>query len=567
MSKATFPFIQWNTIRVKLALGMAVFLLPVCIYLLFDNIYSRHIFQATAAQENQKSLTLYMQNLDAKLTDASAYMAEIISSDSSLQQMQFDQDQNQREIAKASAFRDFTEAAPRYSAVDGFFVYSAVTGDYFTTFASSGSTYELERDIETFVKQQAIRNAAIGTGYFTEKIEGRYLIFRIFKQDQLYIGGWSAADDLVVQINSINAKDSAVDLLVTDDGKAMNNADFVAKHKIHLREDFSRYYISGGYVVIGRKSTAGDFWLVTLIPEKKLMGNLLQLQFVGYGIILLVLLLIPVFVLYTKKVVLDPIKTITATIRHVNGGFLKSRIPAFQSSVEFIEIRDAFNKLMDEIVDLKISVYEEKISKQKEEMENLYLQLNPHFILNSLHIMYSLAELKNYRLVQEMSLCLSKYFGYITRNGKNLVKLDEEIDQLRNYIRIQEMRFPGFFTYEIQVEKELRDVPVPSLILQTFVENIFKYALNMDNSIHFSVMVAGEGERRMRITVSDTGKWFEAGILEQLRAGKRITKEDGEHIGIWNLKRRLELIYGTRARMVFRNVEPIGVEVTILLPF
>ncbi|NTV90831.1 MAG: two-component sensor histidine kinase, partial [Clostridiales bacterium] len=138
-----------------------------------------------------------------------------------------------------------------------------------------------------------------------------------------------------------------------------------------------------------------------------------------------------------------------------------------------------------------------------------------------------------------------------------------------NYLRIQELRFPKRFTWSLEAPEELMDYTVPPLIIQTFVENSIKYAFSMSGMIHISAAVSlpeKDSGKLLRIVVRDTGGGFDSKVLERLDAGMTIKDEKGEHIGIWNIKKRLGLLYPGNAGIRLSNDEEGGAVVEIMLP-
>src|SRR5690606_33314794 len=126
--------------------------------------------------------------------------------------------------------------------------------------------------------------------------------------------------------------------------------------------------------------------------------------------------------------------------------------------------------MMDEIQRLRVNVYEEQLNKQREELQRLQLQVNPHFFLNSLNIVYNLAKVKNFNLIMEMTSALIQYFRFLFRSNTSFVKLKDELEHTRNYMNIQTLRFPEKLYCNVDAPIYLNDVPVPPLIIQSFVE-------------------------------------------------------------------------------------------------
>lgn len=226
--------------------------------------------------------------------------------------------------------------------------------------------------------------------------------------------------------------------------------------------------------------------------------------------------------------------------------------------------------MMNEIQTLRVNVFEEQLNKQREELQRLQLQVNPHFFLNALNIVYNLAKVKNHQLIMEMTMSLIKYFRFLFRSNTSFVRLNDELQHTRHYLSIQELRFPEKLTWKVDAPDYLTDIPVPPLVIQSFVENSIKHAVTMEEPIHITVYVGFEDEidgSMMKISIKDTGKGFEDKVLQELLAGKNIENEQGEHIGIWNVQRRLKLLYNETVSIHYYNdKETGGAVVEIIVP-
>ena len=209
------------------------------------------------------------------------------------------------------------------------------------------------------------------------------------------------------------------------------------------------------------------------------------------------------------------------------------------------------------------------MNKQKLELEHLKLQIRPHFYLNSLNIIYRLAQKQEHKLIKEMALCLMEYFRYILRNNLTFVSLAEELRHVRNYLRIQEMQYAGGFTYEIDVPDFLLDSPVPPLIIQVFVENSIKHAVTLDEPIRIFITANYEkinGKEFLKILVRDTGKGFPDEVLQRFHEGVYYENGVQKHIGIQNTQRRLQLLYKGEASISLSNDIQSGAVVEVDLP-
>lgn len=232
-----------------------------------------------------------------------------------------------------------------------------------------------------------------------------------------------------------------------------------------------------------------------------------------------------------------------------------------RESSEFIYIYEAFNHMAEEI---SIS-HEKDIKMYQAQLDNLRLQVNPHMLLNSFNMIYSLAQTKNYECIQEFSIHLVEYFRYVLK-ADAMVPLYKEIQFVESYTGIQRIRFPGAFTSVYNIQEDLKNVLVPPLLIQNFVENSMKYALIPGKTIEVLINVRSEDDRLM-ISICDTGSGFKPEVLEKIRSGEAYVDARGQkHIGIWNCRRRMEVFYGDSAKMKIVSERGQGTQIWLDLP-
>ncbi len=283
-----------------------------------------------------------------------------------------------------------------------------------------------------------------------------------------------------------------------------------------------------------------------------------------YRVALLFILVFPVLFLVLWHMIVKPVKTIEEGLTRLKQGQQEYRIPAFKAAREFESLRDSFNAMAGEIQSLKIASYEEQLEKKQMALQNLMLQIRPHFMLNILNQIFSMAQLKDFEGIQKMSMYLSKFFRYLFRSGK-IATLRSELELVQDYLEMMELRFLDCFEVETDIDESLLEYRIPPLMVHNFVENIFKYAVSEGNLITIRITLRRERDS-VALMVADDGPGIEPEILEKIRAMQPIDKEDGTHIGIYNSAYRLKTLCGEDCQLQVESVLTEGTTVRILLP-
>lgn len=573
--KGFFKEWSWRSIRTRLAISVLAVTLPLIALLLYNSFYSINVVRNQVAGSNKNMLTLYMDQIDKNLEDVDQYLNNLVAIDTDLLVMGLpvsDQDYN---MAKLSLFSKLTEKIPIYKSIDAFFVYSVSRHDYISAFRQVGTFKERAeiQDYLTNLLHDSPDGDSIGSSsWYVKQVGESFYLFHIFKSGDSYIGSWVNTKLLVGALGLIDLGETGRSLLTTDLGVPLTEADFIRENGIELDRDLDNYYLTGSnsrYLLVGAKSRKGNINLLAVIPDEKILENLPYLRKIIMFVSICSLIILPVGSLLLRKMILIPLNRILIVMKRIKEGNMDVRINQSAGVDEFQIVNETFNKMMAQIQQLHVSVYEEQLSKQKAELQHLQLQINPHFFMNSLNIMFSLAQTKNFELIQELSLCLVTYFRYMFRTNLNFVQLRQELDHTRNYIRIQELRYPNSLCGRIEVPDFLLETRVPPLFIQSFVENTVKHAMTLDGPIEIIIridLLDTGGSPYIRAVIEDTGKGFPEDILSKLNEGGRMTNEQGEHIGIWNVQQRLALLYNGQASIAFKNRKTGGASVVILLP-
>lgn len=280
---------------------------------------------------------------------------------------------------------------------------------------------------------------------------------------------------------------------------------------------------------------------------------------------LVFLLAVPTLLYRIRRMMLFPMRDLLSAFGELGKGNLDVRLPETGTNEETVLMNRHFNRMAANLKDLRIQHYEQKIEQLKVETENVRLQVKPHFLLNCLNIIMSLAKSGDLEGIKKFTKSFSGCLHAILRTNSEKVSLGEEMKCVRNYIEVQKVRFPGRFTYLENLEPELLTEQIPSMLILSFVENATKHALDMDRMIEILVTARREAEDLV-LSVIDTGNGIPENILQTINAGAAVVNETGKHIGIWNCKKRLAMLYGDRAYLAITSREREGTQIFIRIP-
>lgn len=266
-----------------------------------------------------------------------------------------------------------------------------------------------------------------------------------------------------------------------------------------------------------------------------------------------------------KKDVLTPLGTLERAMRKLREGEREFRITEIDEgeTMEMKYLCDAFNKMAQEVQES----YEKDIKMVQAQLDNLRLQVNPHMLLNSFNMIYSLAQLQNYECIQDFALYLVDYFRYILKEADDFVTLQKEMKFVESYLGIQRIRFPDTFGSVYNMQEGCEKALVPPLLIENFVENAMKYALKPGETIEILINARRE-EDKLLLSVCDTGNGMSEKVLEKVQDGEvYVDKLGHKHIGIWNCRRRMEVFYGDAADMKIVSAPGQGTQIWLELPF
>ncbi|MCH4823658.1 histidine kinase [Gramella lutea] len=189
--------------------------------------------------------------------------------------------------------------------------------------------------------------------------------------------------------------------------------------------------------------------------------------------------------------------------------------------------------------ELKNRFLEAQLKLKEQELQYLKMQIHPHFLFNTLNTIYGLSLSKN-AATPEMILQLSELLDYILyQTKKPVVKLEDEVGHIRNYIDLEKKRFRENLDVQLNIDEIPSNIELAPMLLLPFVENSFKHGKGNDGKFKISICMKLIDEMlRFKIENSISGE---------------IDKKESEGIGLKNLKRRLDILYENRYNLHIKN--------------
>ena len=202
----------------------------------------------------------------------------------------------------------------------------------------------------------------------------------------------------------------------------------------------------------------------------------------------------------------------------------------------------------------------------------LKYQINPHFLHNTLNTVASMGELSDFPEIVTIAKNLSYLMQYNLR-GSYFVNLESEIEMVKSYIEIQQIRFPDTFSVRYEIADDVKDLQIIKFILQPIVENIFEHGFSKKKKDNLIQIRAWQEAQRLYLVVRDNGKGIEKEKLReinQILAAERKSTEQEEagesrSIGIYNVNRRIRIYYGPEYGVHITENTEEGTEIVLTL--
>lgn len=518
-----------------------------------------HVYHNT-----QDTVVLYQKQINSELDRIETYLYTVAIDNANYTNLIYtDNDSTAWYGSLHHLNKDFLSALSVYTA-DGFLFYLPEKDSFLFSNQIPNLSVVLSNTLRT-----AIAGADKTRNWEIMEISGSCYLVRFIS-----IGG--ARLGALIQVNSLlgaltNKTSNGVDLYITTPENRLFGLgkDPVTLNFEVLTDTYAIKNIDGQKMLIVQQPLSnGELYLTRMLPYSEVQALNSALYNDTFITTALFLVICSSLVFFVKKQIIRPVTNLTKALEDVSAGNLENHISTSGQLKEYRQMSKTFNEMVIEIKNLKINVYEEKL--QYQELENQYLkqQITPHFMINCLNTAYQLSEPEHLELSRSMLMDLSRHLRYTLSSGQT-VPLYEDLQLVKNYVEMSEIRYPGCLALYSNCPDAFRQATIVPLLILNFIENTIKYEVVMGKVLEMHIDVTSyetDNEIRLHICIWDTGKGFSPKMLARITDPSYPSAGDTSHIGMTNVIFRMRHIFPDTL-FHFCNRPGEGAQIDIEFPY
>ena len=225
--------------------------------------------------------------------------------------------------------------------------------------------------------------------------------------------------------------------------------------------------------------------------------------------------------------------------------------------------------MSDKIKNLTIEQYDAEIKRQQNQLKMLRAQVKPHTFLNAINTINNMTYTGKPEDIRKYIAAFASFTRYMLYKAKDWTTVEDEIKNIDNYTKMQQIRFPESIDVVYDIDPEIYSENIPYLVLFSLVQNSFKHAMTLDNKAHIEISGAyyeEEGFKGFRMIEEDDGPGFSDEALEKIISAEADDPFTKEHLGLTNVRYSLNLIYKRDDLLRISNREEGGAHIELLIP-
>ena len=560
MGKITYK----NSLRFRSMAMMIGFLVLLSFLIIAYNLYIYQIMNQQIDLTLKNSLKIYTQEAEQDLNNIEAFLLNKCLNRNTIRQIQDPVDDLERYLAILELQDTFETSISTYNLMDGLFLYDSQNDIYVAKEKHSDqkeNKYQIEKHMDSLIEKFNTNAQTYQNEWFSKQIGEKFFLLKMFELQNVYIGCWMQIDTVLEKLQTLSIQGDDYVLMLDAEQTVLEQnfpIDIIDTAVSSVILDNKKYKI------ISSEYKCSSFSFLVLRRTDNFFA---LLNGAGTQILLaLVLSFSTSMVIWWVEIkfFFQPLNNLIDAMNQLKQGNMEISLHDKNVFDEFQILNDTFDSMTKEIKKLKIEVYEEMLNKQRAELLYLQEQINPHFLTNCMSLIRNLSIIGDNENVQKASVLVSNHIRYALATS-TLTPLSKELMHVKNYEELQKMRYGDQFILTIKKQKGLEQCQVPTMLIQVFVDNAVKHQLDPNHQLNIVVEIRQE-QTTLYISVWDSGEGFAPQILSQLQKHEALINDDGEHVGIYNVCQRLDILYGKQAHISFSNMDQGGAKIDIQIP-
>jgi two-component system sensor histidine kinase YesM len=315
-------------------------------------------------------------------------------------------------------------------------------------------------------------------------------------------------------------------------------------------------------------SSEENLWkVVGVVPQKDLLNDINNLKVIL--VVLIAILSISLLYISTilSKAVSKPIEILSEKVKEFELGNIDVKFDIDMEN-EVGTLSKGLESFKESVLELFNKVMQEEKQKSKLELLIMQSQIKPHFLYNTLGSIKHLVDMGKNEKASEMCAALAKFYMIGISGGRDIIYVSEEVEHIKNYLKIQQMRYDKDFEFYINISDDILREKVLILTLQPILENAIYHGIKGKEGLGTIILSGRKKDNVMIFEVYDDG----LGMTEQELANliKSVNNNRSEHqsnsFGLKNVNNRLKLYFGSKAKMNFFSAKNEFTQVIIEIP-
>ncbi|MBQ9361243.1 MAG: sensor histidine kinase [Lachnospiraceae bacterium] len=371
-------------------------------------------------------------------------------------------------------------------------------------------------------------------------------------------------DYFITDYSSFYMTDKEGMVLCSDDRAAVGGKNEASWMSYISDREGDRFITEDGtnLTVLRRELTYQDCMIYGIIDNDKALGGLYNMPLLIF-ICVLISAIVLVLVLFLTSRAMLPLARLAGKMTKVQEGDFMEYMPV-EGTSEVRNLAVTYNYMLDDIKSYIDELMNTQQEKRTAEIKALQMQINPHYIYNTLAsikwMVYAGDREKTIKMIDAFISLLRNTIS----NADEFITVKQEVENLNNYTLINQMRYGDTVRVAFHVEDECMDCLMPKMILQPFVENAFFHAFPSGRKGNINIYMEKTGEN-LAVSIADDGVGMKQDRAD-MELNRDTKKEHFSGIGMHNVRDRLSLLYGDEAEVLISSVENKGTTVSIRLP-